>query len=177
MLPEQKKTPAEIAALRDKLGIPTIVAAGEDTAVEPTVEAVATLKPVFLHDVEDFAEPVIDPITGLPVHRHSDEELERIRLRGLFETRDHALRLPMQRERTWIVVGGYLFAMSAALPVYHNLPIILPAAIVLLSLAFGAYLFFLRPYSKHHGAFIGIVVLFVMTYAALHYFPQLRHAT
>jgi len=173
MLPEQKKTPQEIAALRGKLGIPTVVANGEELATEP----VATLKPDLLHDAEDVPEPAIDPITGLPVHRHSDEELERIRLRGMFETQDHALRLPARRERTWIVIGGYLFAMSAAVPVYHNLPMILPSTIALLSLAFGAYLFFLRPYSKHHGAFIGIVVLFVLTYAALQYFPQLRHAT
>jgi hypothetical protein len=172
MLPEQKKTPEEIAVLRGKLGIPTIVSTS-DLAAEP----VATLKPDLLHDVEDVPEPVIDPITGLPVHRHSGQELERIRLRGMFETQDHALRLPARRERTWIVVGGYLFATSAAIPVYHKLPIMLPAAIALLSLAFGAYLFFLRPYSKHHGAFIGIVVLFVLTYAALQYFPQLRHAT
>lgn len=172
MLPEQKKTPEQIAALRGQLGIPTLVPK-DDSEAEP----VAKLKPERLDTIEAVPEPAIDPITGLPVHRHSDNELDLIRRRGMFETQDEALRLPMRRERTVIVVGGYLFALSAAIPVYHNMPMILPAGIALLSLAFGAYLFFLRPYSKHHGAFIGIVVLFVMTYAALHYFPQLQHAT
>lgn len=177
MLPEQKKTPEEIAALRGKLGIPTLLPNQE---AEPPV-LVATPKPGPLSAIEPIPEPVIeparDPITGLPLSRHTNDELDRIRRRGMFETQDEAIRLPVRRERTWIIIVGYLFAMSAAIPVYHSLPMLLPLAMEVLSLAFAAYLFFMRPYSKHHGAFIGIVVLFVLTYAALQYFPQLRHAT
>lgn len=173
MLPEQKKPPEEIAALRGRLGIPT---EPPRPASEPP-SPVATLKPEPVATIEPVADPILDPVSGLPAHRHSNDELDRIRRRGMFETQDEAIRLPVRRERTWIILVGYAVAMSAAIPVHHKLPILLPAAIAVASLAFAAYLFFLRPYSKHHGAFIGIVVLFVLTYAALQYFPQLRHAT
>jgi len=172
MLPERKKNPDEINALRGKLGIPTAVPGDE-----PDPKPAARLQPGFPADIEPVSEPAIDPITGLPAHRHTNDELERLRLRGMLETQDAARHRPARRERTAVVLGGYLFAMSGVLPVYHNLPMAVPLGIALLSLAFGAYLFFLRPYSKHHGAFIGIVVLFVLTYAALQYFPQLLHAT
>ncbi len=181
MLPEQKKTPEEIIALRGKLGIAGAAANTEATDENVDVKPLTKLEPEpparIVTSPEPVPESVIDPITGLPEQRHTDDELERIRLRGMFETQDEALHLPVRRERTLIVIGGYLFAMSAAIPVYHNLPMIVPTGIALVSLAFCAYLFFMRPYSKHHGAFIGIVVLFVLTYAALQYFPQLRHAT
>ncbi len=173
MLPEQKKTPEELATLRGKLGVPTLLPREEPEVSRP----VTTLKREPLVSVEPVPEPILDPITGLPAHRHTNDELDRIRRRGMFETQDEAIRLPVRRERTWVVVVGYLFAMSAAIPVYHSLPMMLPLGIALVSLAFAAFLFFLRPYSKHHGAFIGIVVLFVLTYAALQYFPQLRNAT
>ena len=173
MLPEQKKTPEELAALRGRLGIPTVSPRVDSEATNP----VATLKPDSPAAKEPVPQPALDPATGLPAHRHTNDELDRIRRRGMFETQDEAIRLPARRERTWIILVGYAFAMSAAIPVYHSLPILLPVAIAAASLAFAAYLFFLRPYSKHHGAFIGIVVLFVLTYAALQYFPQLRHAT
>ena len=173
-LPEQRKTPEEIAALRGQLGIPTVVPEVASVAeVAPEPPPVATLSPAPAETIET----PIDPETGLPFHRHSDDELERLRRRGMFETQDGALQLPVRRARSWMVVCGYLFAASAAIPVYHSLPIVLPLAIALLSLAFGAFLYFLRPYSKHHGAFIAVVVFFVLTYAALQYFPQLRHAT
>lgn len=172
MLPEQKKTPEQLASLRGKLGIPTLIPRDD---LEP--KPVATLKPELDAAIEPVAAPTLDPITGLPSQRRSNDELDRIRRRGIFEAQEQISRRPLRRERTWVVAIGYLFAMSATIPVYHNLPIIMPLAIAMLSLAFGAFLFFLRPYSKHHGAFIGIVVLFVLTYTALQYFPQLRHAT
>ncbi|MFU8892457.1 MAG: hypothetical protein ACNA8L_02405 [Luteolibacter sp.] len=172
MLPEQKKSPEEIHALRGKLGIAGVVLQDEaDTT------PVATLSPERVKEDEAGSKPLIDPATGLPVHRRSNDELERIRLRALLETQHNTQPRPARRERAMVVLSGYLFALSAVIPVYHNLPMILPLGIALVSLAFGAYLFFLRPYSKHHGPFIGIVVLFVLTYAALQYFPQLRHAT
>ena len=179
-LPEQKKTPEEIAALRDKLGIPSAAQADADTSSPD--EVVAELKP------EPAASPVrpvhvvpaapvkIDSASGLPLRRHSDEELEDLRRRGMFETQDEALRMPVRRAHGAWVITGYLFAASAAIPVYLELSVVLPVAVSAAALGFAAFLFFLRPYSRHHGAFISVVVLFVLIYAAFNYVPQLQHA-
>lgn len=204
-LPERKKSPEEIAALRDQLGIPGDApatpaapgagpehgsaaapadASGDDSAVDiPVVDTtpVAIAAPRSLRKSE--REPVLHvvpappPDSPLPVHRHSDEELAALRRRSVFDTQEHAVRMPVRRAHPALVIGCYLVAVSPALMIYHNLPILLPAASVVFAMGLGGYLFFLRPYSRHHGAFLGIVCLFVITYGALHYFPHLRHAT
>jgi K+-transporting ATPase A subunit len=46
-----------------------------------------------------------------------------------------------------------------------------------LALIIAAIIFFKKPLSVHHAAFITVAVLFVVVFGALHYFPQLRHGT
>ena len=177
LLPEYKKSPEEIAALRGKLGIPTV---GNDDAGAPPSGAAAKLDatgPEVPVPLVTAAPVEVDPASGLPLHRHSEQELADLRRRGMFETQNEALRLPVRRARGVWVICGYLLAASAAVPVYRDIPMVLPVVIAAAALGFAAFLFFLRPYSRHHGAFISVVVLFVLIYAALHYFPQLRHAT
>ena len=180
LLPEHKKTPEEIAHLRDKLGIPPTQESDRDA---PAAQPLAKLKPdtmPALHEPIPIPPPPatdIDPISGLPAHRHSEEDLTALRRRGMLETQNEALRLPVRRARTVWVVAGYMLGAFATIPIYQEMPIILPIAMAAAALAFAAFLFFLRPYSRHHGAFISVMVLFVLIYAALQYFPQLRHAT
>ncbi len=179
-LPENKKTPGEIAELRDKLGVP---AAPNENPAPPPPEPAAKLTPgsaPAFHSpapVGDAPEVEIDPASGLPMHRHSEQELADLRRRGMFETQNEALRLPVRRARTIWVVAGYLLAASAAVPAYREILPLLTLTMSLTALAYAVFLFFFRAYSRHHGAFISVVVLFVMIYAALQYFPQLRHAT
>lgn len=189
-LPEQKKSPEEIASLRDQLGIrPAAPAADAPPVANPLAPQPSAAEPVVLpaptrqdaarslHDVPEVSPAPLDEETGLPVKRRTADELAALRLRGVFETQDGAMHLPVRRERTLWVICGYLFAAAAAIPVYHGMPALLPLAMSLVALAYAAFLFFRRPYSSHHGAFIGIVVMFVLIYAALQYFPHLRHAT
>ena len=41
----------------------------------------------------------------------------------------------------------------------------------------AAFIYFKKPLSRHHAAFIGVMALFVIVFGALYYFPQLRHGT
>ena len=41
----------------------------------------------------------------------------------------------------------------------------------------AAFIYLRRPISRHHAAFIAVIALFVIVFGALHFFPQLRHAT
>jgi len=184
-LPEYKKSPEEIAALRDRLGVrppaetPPAPAPDPFSDDEPVVLRETVENPPVrpLHDLPDVQPAPIDEETGLPVKRHTADELAALRLRGMFDTQDGALTIPVRRERTVFVLCGYALAASAAIPVFHEMPAVLPVSMTFAALAYAAYLFICRPYSRHHGAFIAMLVLFVWIYAALQYFPQLRHAT
>lgn len=188
-LPEQRKSPQEIAALRDQLGIRPVASEQplpdppRQPAPPPSEPAPPTRqhrqKPPTLRprDIPEVPPAPIDHDTGLPVKRHTPEELAALRLRSMFETQDGAQSMPVRRERTLFVIFGYIVAAAAIIPVYRSMPAILPMAMCFLALLYATYLFICRPYSRHHGAFIGILVLFVIVYAALQYFPQLQHAS
>jgi amino acid permease len=45
------------------------------------------------------------------------------------------------------------------------------------ALLFAAFIYFKKPLSLHHAAFIAVMSLFVIVFGALYYFPQLRHGT
>jgi hypothetical protein len=187
-LPEQKKSPQEIAALRDQLGVrppaseqpqlptpqPAAPADSPATPPRPHRQKAPAIRP---RDIPEVPPAPIDQATGLPVKRHTRDELAALRLRSMFETQDGAQSMPVRRERTLFVIGGYLLAAAAIIPIARSMPAILPMALCFVALTYAAYLFIYRPYSRHHAAFIGILVLFVLVYAALQYFPHLRHAT
>lgn len=184
-LPEQKKSPQEIAALRDQLGIRPVAHEPPELApAPPPSEAALVAAPkrqkapaIRPRDIPEVPPAPIDQATGLPVKRHTAEELAALRLRSMFETQDGVQSLPARHERRLFVIMGYLVAASAIIPIARGMSAILPMAICFVALAYAAYLFIYRPYSRHHAAFLGILVLFVLVYAALQYFPQLRHAT
>ena len=196
-LPEQKKTPEEIAALRGRLGIPNEPAGpvpmpGQasaklpEQAAEPPAqrESAATGVPMppkpgklAVQAIDPLPEAEVDPISGLPVHRHSADELAALRRRGMIETQNEALRLPVRRAHNMWVVCGYAHVAASIMPIHLQMPILLPLSTAVVALALALFFFFLRPYSKHHGAFISVGVLFVLIYAALQYLPQLQHAT
>ena len=77
-----------------------------------------------------------------------------------------------------LVVPGYLFALAgAACFYYYELELPYTLACVVMALLFAACIFFKKPLSRHHAAFISVAVLFVIVFGALYYFPTLRHGT
>jgi hypothetical protein len=59
-------------------------------------------------------------------------------------------------------------------PAYH---IAIPAAAAVIALLIASFVFLKKPISRHHAAFITAITVFALVFEALHYFPQLRHAT
>ena len=116
------------------------------------------------------------PDSSLPIHRHSAEEIQQIR-------RQETLAAPVshllaRRAHPALVIPGYLFAIAAAVGYYfYDLQISITAACVGIALLFAAFIYFKKPLSLHHAAFIAVMSLFVIVFGALHYFPQLRHGT
>ncbi len=132
----------------------------------------------------------------LPVHRHSDQELSEIRRREALAALQAAEPNPrLAVAHPGILAPGYLFSLCGLLPLaydlYQNfstegrdkialapsLPVAVPAACAAVALLIAAFILLRRPISRHHGAFIAVITLFVIVFGALHYFPQLLHAT
>lgn len=116
--------------------------------------------------------------SDLPVHRHSEEELARIRRQGMIQMQGAAVVPVSQVAHLAVVIPGYFFALAGAVSFYfYNLSISLTAGAALLAAAIAGYIFVKKPFSRYHAAFIAAIVLLVIVFGALHYFPQLRHGT
>ncbi len=121
-------------------------------------------------------KPVSD--SKLPVHRHSDEEIGRIRRMQAISA-----MAPQEKPRNLsahlaLVVPGYLLAVAGSAGVYfYDLPLAVTAALAGTALLIALFIFIRKPLSRHHAAFIVVAVLFLTVFGALHYFPQIQHGT
>jgi hypothetical protein len=122
--------------------------------------------------------PEAPPDSPLPHQRHSDQEIAEIRRRealALMNTQPNTRLFPAHPA---IIIPGYLSAIAGAAGFYfYQFPIAATLAFVIFSLAVAAFIGISKPVSRHHAAFISVISLFVLVFGALHYFPQLRHAT
>ena len=122
--------------------------------------------------------PEPPPDSKLPHHRHSAREIQEIRRRealALMNATPNPLLFPAHPA---LIIPGYLSALGAAVGFYfYECHMVLTLALILVSLGFSLFIFLKKPISRHHAAFISVLSLFVIVFAALHYFPQLRHAT
>lgn len=118
------------------------------------------------------------PDSPLPSHRHSDKELHEIRRQEAI-----ALLAPVVHPRSLtahkaLVIPGYLFALAGAVCYYYyDLEIQFTSGCVVVALLVAAFIFFKKPLSRHHAAFISVAALFVIIFGTLHYFPNLQHGT
>ena len=124
----------------------------------------------------DIHTPPADSV--LPVHRHSDRELNEIRRQAAIATQSAVVHPTSITAHLSVVIPGYLFALAgAACFYYYELSIGVTAACVAGALLVAGFIFFRKPLSRHHAAFIAVMSMFVIVFGALHYFPQLQHGT
>jgi hypothetical protein len=116
----------------------------------------------------------------IPARRHNNDEIERLRRRDAiarFSAAEHPIPFPLPAPR-WITIPGYLIALSGfACHYWKEIPLPVTAGTAGLALLVSLYLLLRRPLSRHHAGFLAIITLFVLVFAALHYFPHLRHAS
>jgi len=193
-LPQRKKTTEEPSRLRDGLGIrqpqasmaPHAHSTQGQMAYTQPAQPPRPPKPVrSLRRAErDPAatkrhHQAAPPYSPIPARRHSREEIQDlIRRDALARLSFQAPPLPFQPAPLWLTAPGYLLAVSAYACLYWTeIPLPATAVLAIMALLIAAYILLRRPLSRHHAAFIGITTLFAIVFAALHYFPQLRHAS
>lgn len=117
--------------------------------------------------------------TKLPVHRHSDQELNEIRRREALAMLSAAKPDPkLAAAHPALLAPGYLLALTGtSCFFFYEFPFAATAVCSAAALFIAAYVFLRRPVSRHHAAFIAVIAFFVIIFATLHYFPHLQHAT
>ena len=89
-----------------------------------------------------------------------------------------AVQPPSLTAHKALVIPGYVLALAGGLCYYYyDLEIQFTSGCVLGSLLVAAFIFFKKPLSRHHAAFISVAALFVTIFATLHYFPNLSYGT
>ncbi len=114
----------------------------------------------------------------LPSQRHSDSELNEIRRQAALNMPAPAFNPALQIAHLALVIPGYLSVFGGALCFFHHeMTLAVTASCVGVALLIAGFIFWKKPLSRHHAAFITVMALFVIVFGALHYFPQLRHGT
>ncbi len=119
---------------------------------------------------ENYTPPVN---SKLPVHRHNGHELDRIRRQGAIQQMQAAGADPqLQIAHLAIVIAGYLFAIAAPFGIYfYNIQLALTASALAIATLIAGFILLKKPMSRHHAAFLAVIILFVIVFGALHYFP------
>lgn len=199
-LPQRRKSPEEIAKLRDSFGIPGALEAGNAAKAAPDAEppapAPATPSPLPEPAVERAPKPIRslrkserlaespgnrpDPplVSKLPQRRHSNDEIERIRRSEALSTINAAPNRRLFPAHPLLITPGYLATVAAACGIlFYQIPLWATGACALFALSIAAIIVLRHPVSRHHAAFIVVLAFLLLAFSALHYFPQLRHAT
>ena len=117
----------------------------------------------------------------LPILRHSGKELNEIRRHEALATLAPWTHPQALTAHLALVIPGYLFAIGGGVCFYfydlEKRELRITAACAAMALLIAAFIYFKKPLSRHHAAFIGVMALFVIVFGALYYFPQLRHGT
>lgn len=114
--------------------------------------------------------------SSLPVHRHSDREIEEMRRREALSLlqKKPVVAIPT-RAHPIVVILGYLLEIAAVIGfAYYDWRIEITAGCVACALVIAAIIYLRNTYSRHHAAFITVIALFVIAFGALYYFPQLQ---
>ncbi len=116
--------------------------------------------------------------SNLPVHRHNDQELNQLRKQAALAMQAPTVPFGAVTAHLALLIPGYLFAIGGGVCYYfYELPISMTSACVAVALIIAGFIFFKKPFSRHHAAFISVISLFVIVFSALYYFPLLSYGT
>jgi hypothetical protein len=116
------------------------------------------------------------PDSPLPVQRHNADQIQELRRQEAISLIAPHKEPPTLTAHWALIVPGYLCAIAGGVCWYfYELRIEIPGACVACAWLIAAFIFFARPFSRHHAAFIAVIALFVTVFGALYYFPQLKH--
>jgi hypothetical protein len=179
--------PRPVRSLKRSERVPVLAPEKPETArITPEKATPAPHAPKVVHSLRkselvpitpaDIHTPPVD--SKLPVHRHSDKELNDLRRKAAIAQHGAVVPFAAMKAHLALLIPGYLLTAAAvACFYYYELSISVTAGCIAVALLIAGFIFVKKPLSRHHAAFISVIALFVIVFGALHYFPQLRHGT
>ena len=187
----------EAAALREVPAAPLAPDAVPLVSAIPTAAA-RQRKPLRSLKQSAPAAAPVPPLPAadskLPVHRHSEQELAEARRRdALAVMAQGAYQLPGAAHPVLLAIGYVLAIGGAAAPTLldglsrltgsftlglafsHGYDLLVGGSLAALPIA--GFVLVRKSLSRHHAAFIASIAFFALVFAAIHFIPQLRHAT
>lgn len=189
MIPTQKKTPEELAALREELGFfqpphsappapqPTPVSATappqEPREIKPKRRRIHTLRKIELPLAP--AEQVQNK-TSIPQPRHDIADVAEARRRAAIAeystaTGDPAAHLKKLTAHPILLVFAYLPALAAIYTAWSTFHFITPISLIFVSGLLTAYIFWTKKRSRHHAAILFIILVMTLVFGGIHYAP------
>lgn len=145
---------------------------------EQALQSCDTLPVLPIAELQAVKPSAAPPNSKLPKRRHSDEELNDIRRREALAMLNPLANPRLVAAHPALLASGYLSSLAAAAAIaFYQQPIAVSAPCASVPLLIAGFIALTKPLSRHHAAFIAILAFFVIVFGALHYFPQLRHAT
>jgi hypothetical protein len=122
--------------------------------------------------------PQMSPDSKLPTHRHSDQEITRLRRNEMLAGQAIIPPPPTLLGKLLEILPGYVVVLFGTILCFsYDLSYYVLGASLCIGLLFAGYLFLRKPLFRHHAAFIAVLVMLVAVFGALYYFPQLRYGT
>jgi hypothetical protein len=198
MIPQKKKTPEEIAALREGLGMPPepTPPPPDQESSAPIVEPIVHLDPppapvqpkkvepkpihsLRKHDPPLAPAPATTNRTELPTGRHDSRDISQIRKREALAAlqqpgMDPVAYLRKQTASPFLYVPGYLLAIAAGIAAYQRFHYITPSLLLAISAFILVFIAWRKPRSRHHAALLFIIVFLTLVFGALHYAPLFK---
>ncbi len=116
--------------------------------------------------------------TTLPTQRHSERELSDIQRQGAIQLQAATNDPRTKIAHLALVIPGYFMCLIPPIGIYYYaLPLLYTALAVLCVSSITGYIFIKKPLSRHHAAFLAVMVIFTLIFSSLYYFPQLRYGT
>ncbi|MBT8045456.1 MAG: hypothetical protein KJO79_10940 [Verrucomicrobiae bacterium] len=112
-------------------------------------------------------------MTEIPKQKHSDGELNELRMRNAFAVRPPIQQIKNQALNPILLAICYLLCLNAAGLALGKiyLPGVVCAALALL---LSILIFWKKPRSRHHSAIMAIISLLVLVFGSVYYFEQVE---
>lgn len=161
----------------------------EQPAIHLDPEVPAQRAPKQVHSLKKseqgpvYAQPLTDtPASSkLPHHRHTDEELQRLRRQQTIESNLHQPAADKRFKHIHSAIPAVAYIVALAGLAWIKWPFEFPLAACLacetVAIAVGILALVKYPLSRHHGAFLIVIPSIILIFSILHYFPHLKYGT
>ncbi len=186
MIPTQKKTQEELAALREENGVfqhPNSAPPAPQPPPAPAPQEPREIKPkkrriLSLRKMEPPLAPAIQVQnkTSIPQPRHDIADVAEARRRVAmveYSTAigDPAAHLKRLTAHPILLVFAYFPAFAAIYTAWSTFHFITPITLIFVSGLLTAYIFWRKKRSRHHAAILLIILVMTLVFGGIHYAP------